>query len=248
MAITGNGKDMSGNMGTNSSADTGGNQNPGRTELVFIVDRSGSMSGLESDTIGGFNGMLAKQRALPGECAVTTVLFDNRIKTLHHHIDLRAVRDLTPRDYRAGGSTALLDAVGSTIDRMVDMQRHMAPAYRADHVLVVIITDGYENSSRRYSAAQVRRMIEHEREQYGWEFVFLGANIDAVSTADDFGIAPECAADFHADGQGVQASFAAVSAAASAVRGGADLGSVEAPRVFDALRRDFRSRSRHARH
>ncbi|KAB7788753.1 vWA domain-containing protein [Bifidobacterium cebidarum] len=217
------------------------NTNDERTELVFIVDRSGSMSGLESDTIGGFNSMLAKQRAIPGDCAVTTVLFDHRITTLHDHIDLRAVKDLTQDDYWARGSTALLDAIGSTIDRVVSRQRHTAAPYRASHVLFVIITDGYENASRRYSLSKVRTMIAHEREQYHWEFVFLGANIDAVQTADDFGIDPSCAANFHADSRGMEASFAAVSCAAAAVRRAADLEDTAAE-VFGNVRKDYSSR------
>ena len=218
---------------------------PGRTELVFVVDRSGSMSGLESDTIGGFNAMLAKQRAVAGECTVTTVLFDNHLETLHDHIDLYAVKDLTSHDYWARVSTALLDAIGSTIDRVISVQRHTAEPFRADHVLFVIITDGYENASRRYSFPQVRRMIEHERECYHWEFVFLGANIDAASTADDFGIDPRCAADFHPDARGMQASFAAVSCAATAVRSGLDLdGDGAVPDALGAVRDDYRSRRR----
>lgn len=216
--------------------------NTDRTELVFIVDRSGSMAGLESDTIGGFNSMLAKQRAIPGECAVTTVLFDHRIETLHDHIDLRAVRDLTQDDYWVRGSTALLDAIGSTIDRVVSRQRHTAAPYRANRVLFVIITDGYENASRRYSLNKVRKMITHEREQYHWEFVFLGANIDAVETADDFGIDPMYAANFHADSRGMEASFEAVSCAATAVRGGADGLDQEAADVLRNVRKDYSSR------
>ena len=220
---------------------------PGRTELVFVVDRSGSMSGLESDTIGGFNAMLAKQRAVAGECTVTTVLFDNHLETLHDHIDLYAVKDLTSHDYWARVSTALLDAIGSTIDRVISVQRHTAEPFRADHVLFVIITDGYENSSRRYSLRQIRSMIEMERTRYHWEFVFLGANIDAVQTADDFGIAPQCAADFHADGQGVESSFAAVSRAATTVRGGISLEAASATAVLRDVREDYRSRGRSRR-
>ena len=216
----------------------------GLTQLTFIVDRSGSMAGLESDTIGGFNGMLATQRAIPGDCRVTTVLFSDRVETLHDHVDLRKGRDLTGRDYRAGGSTALLDAVGSTIAQTVRMQRHADEASRADHVLFVIITDGYENASRRYSWAQVRHMISYERERYGWEFVFLGANIDATRTADDFDIAPECAADFHADGQGIRASFAAVSSVAAAVRVAAGSPEAHTAKALHSLREDYRSRTR----
>ena len=219
----------------------------GLTQLTFIVDRSGSMAGLESDTIGGFNGMLAKQRAIPGDCSVTTVLFSNRTEMLHDHVDLRKVPDLTGRDYQAGGSTALLDAIGSTIDEMVARQRHAMPSGRADHVLFVIITDGYENASRRYSWAQVRRMLSYERERYGWEFVFLGANIDAARTAGDFGIKPECAADFHADGQGIRASFAAVACVATAVRAGADHDGEYMTAALRGVRDDYRSRSHSSR-
>lgn len=135
------------------------NGNNGRTELVFVVDRSGSMGGLESDTIGGFNSMLSKQRTIAGECRVTTLLFDHRIETLHNHLDIREVNDLTSRDYWVRGSTALLDAIGLAIDRMIVTQRHTAAAYRAQHVLFVIITDGYENVSRRYSLHQIKQMI-----------------------------------------------------------------------------------------
>ena len=160
------------------------NGNNGRTELVFVVDRSGSMGGLESDAIGGFNSMLSKQRTIAGECRVTTLLFDHRIETLHNHLDIREVNDLTSRDYWVRGSTALLDAIGLAIDRMIVTQRHTAAAYRAQHVLFVIITDGYENASRRYSLHQIKQMITYERERYHWEFVFLGANTAVRGGAD----------------------------------------------------------------
>ena len=173
------------------------NGNNGRTELVFVVDRSGSMGGLESDTIGGFNSMLSKQRT-----------------------------------------------IGLAIDRMIVTQRHTAAAYRAQHVLFVIITDGYENASRRYSLHQIKQMITYERERYHWEFVFLGANIDAEQTAGDFGISPRCATVFHADGQGIKASFEAVACAATAVRGGADLEDLNAPDFLGGVRDDYRSRRR----
>lgn len=220
------------------------NGNNGRTELVFVVDRSGSMGGLESDTIGGFNSMLSKQRTIAGECRVTTLLFDHRIETLHNHLDIREVNDLTSRDYWVRGSTALLDAIGLAIDRMIVTQRHTAAAYRAQHVLFVIIIDGYENASRRYSLHQIKQMITYERERYHWEFVFLGANIDAEQTAGDFGISPRCATDFHADGQGIKASFEAVACAATAVRGGADLDDLSAPDFLGGVRDDYRSRRR----
>ena len=185
------------------------NGNNGRTELVFVVDRSGSMGGLESDTIGGFNSMLSKQRTIAGECRVTTLLFDHRIETLHNHLDIREVNDLTSRDYWVRGSTALLDAIGLAIDRMIVTQRHTAAAYRAQHVLFVIITDGYENASRRYSLHQIKQMITYERERYHSEDAVCSRREASTpkQTAGDFGISPRCATDFHADGQGIKASF-----------------------------------------
>lgn len=163
---------------------------------------------------------------------------------MHNHLDIREVNDLTSRDYWVRGSTALLDAIGLAIDRMIVTQRHTAAAYRAQHVLFVIITDGYENASRRYSLHQIKQMITYERERYHWEFVFLGANIDAEQTAGDFGISPRCATDFHADGQGIKASFEAVACAATAVRGGADLEDLNAPDFLGGVRDDYRSRRR----
>ena len=139
---------------------------------------------------------------------------------------------------------SVLDAIGLAIDRMIVTQRHTAAAYRAQHVLFVIITDGYENASRRYSLHQIKQMITYERERYHWEFVFLGANIDAEQTAGDFGISPRCATDFHADGQGIKASFEAVACAATAVRGGADLDDLSAPDFLGGVRDDYRSRRR----
>lgn len=177
------------------------------TELVFILDKSGSMTGLEKDTIGGFNSMLEKQKKVDGGCRVTTVLFDNRYELLHDRIDLQAVQPLTDKDYEPGESTALLDAIGRTIHKIGAVQRHTAGAYRASHVLFVIITDGEENSSREYTGRKIKEMIERQKSEYGWEFVFLGANIDAVATAEEFGIGPECAADYVADKEGTELNF-----------------------------------------
>ena len=160
----------------------------GLTELVFIIDRSGSMGGLESDTIGGFNAMLKEQQAVEGEAVVTTVLFDDQYELLHDRIDIKAIAPLTSKDYTVRGYTALLDAVGKTINKIRQVQRHTAEEYRAEKVMFVIITDGYENASREYSAKQVKERIEHQKQKYGWEFVFLGANIDAVETAQHYGI------------------------------------------------------------
>lgn len=188
------------------------------TELVFILDKSGSMAGLESDTIGGFNSMLQKQKALPGQCRITTVLFDNRYELLHDRIDIRAVSPMTEKEYQVGGSTALLDAIGRTIQKLVSVQRNTAEEYRADNVMFVIITDGAENASREYSSDKVKAMIEHEKEKYNWEFVFLGANIDAVETAGRFGIAPDRAVDYVPDGAGTELNFQMMSEAVATFR------------------------------
>ncbi len=177
------------------------------TEMVFILDKSGSMAGLEKDTIGGFNSMLASQKKMDGECRVTTVLFDNCYELLRDRIDIRAVSPMTDREYRVGGSTALLDAIGLTIEKLAAVQKNTAEAFRAENVMFVIITDGEENSSRRFSSDKVKAMIEQEKEKYGWEFVFLGANIDAVETAGRFGIAPDRAVDYVPDGQGTELNF-----------------------------------------
>ncbi|NLE03612.1 MAG: VWA domain-containing protein, partial [Crenarchaeota archaeon] len=159
----------------------------GLTELVFILDKSGSMGGLEKDTIGGYNHMLEKQKAVDGECLITTVLFDNDYELLHDRIDIRGVSLLMEKDYCIGGSTALLDAIGRTINKIANAQKHTADEYRAEKVMFVIITDGEENSSHEYSYNRVKAQIERQKEKYGWEFIFLGANIDAVKTARCFG-------------------------------------------------------------
>ena len=175
----------------------------GLTELVFILDKSGSMAGLESDTIGGYNAMLKKQRDVEGECRITTVLFNNNYELLHDRIDIRAVRPITEKEYSVGGTTALLDAMGRTIHKIINVQRNTDEAYRAEKVMFVIITDGYENSSREYSVENVRSLIQHQKDKYGWEFIFLGANIDAVETAQHFGISQNRAQNYHADSFGI---------------------------------------------
>ena len=187
-------------------------------ELVFILDRSGSMCGLESDTIGGFNSMMEKQKKENGDVLVTTVLFDDRIELLHNRTDIRALSPLTEKDYYVRGSTALMDALGSTITRIARTHEHMAEDYRPGKTMFVIITDGYENASREYSRAKVKEMIEHEKSKYGWEFLFLGANIDAVTTARTMGIDEDYAVDFHADSQGVALNYCVLSDAVSSAR------------------------------
>lgn len=210
----------------------------GLTELVFILDRSGSMGGLEQDTIGGFNAMLNKQKGGEGECLITTVLFDNTYRLLHDRIDIRAVNPITEKEYFVGGSTALLDAIGLTIQKIGNAQKNTAAEYRAAKVLFVIITDGEENSSREFTSRQVKAMIERKKARYGWEFVFLAANIDAVETAARYGIARDRAQTFHADAQGMEMNFSEVNFMVSRLREGAEIADDWYKRIED----DFRAR------
>lgn len=185
----------------------------GLTELVFILDKSGSMSGLESDTVGGYNSMLEKQKMVEGECHITTVLFNNNYELLHDSIDIREVSPITDKEYHVGGSTALLDAIGKTVHKIDSAQKHIADDYRAEKVMFVIITDGEENSSREFSAEEIKTLIKWKKENYGWEFIFLGANIDAVKTAGKFGISPDRAQNYNADKKGVKLNFRMMSEA-----------------------------------
>ena len=209
-----------------------------RTELVFILDRSGSMAGLEADTIGGYNAMLEKQKKEAGEATVTTVLFDDKYELLHDRIDLKGIAPITDREYYVRGCTALLDAIGRTIQKIANAQKHTAPAQRADKVLFVITTDGYENASREYSYDQIRRMVEREKTEYDWEFLFLGANIDAISTARRFGIGSDRAVNYHADSQGTQLNYQVVSETVSCMRAGAPIAADWKKRIEE----DFRGR------
>ena len=190
----------------------------GLTELVFILDKSGSMSGLEADTIGGYNSMLSKQQAEEGECRITTLLFNNSFHLLHDRIDLKAVGPITENEYRVGGSTALLDAIGLTVDKIGNAQKNTAEDYRAEKVLVVILTDGEENSSREYSSDKVKMMIERQKNRFGWEFIFLGANIDSVETAGRFGIGRNRAVDYVPDKQGVNLNYETLNSAVTDFR------------------------------
>lgn len=190
----------------------------GLTELVFILDKSGSMGGLEADTIGGYNSMLERQKAVSGECYITTVLFNSDYELLHDRIDIKTVNPITENEYYIGGLTALLDAIGRTIHKIGNTQKDTTENSLAEKVIFVIITDGEENSSQEYSAKQVKKMIEKQKTQYGWEFIFLGANIDAVKTAGRFGIAPERAQNYHADSEGVDLNFRVLSEAVISFR------------------------------
>lgn len=210
------------------------------TELVFILDKSGSMSGLENDTIGGFNSMLEQQKKVGGQCIITTVLFDNRYELLHDRMDLRAIRPITLREYSVGGSTALLDAMGKTIHKIATAQKNTAEDYRAEKVMFVIITDGEENASRYYSSAQVKDMIRRQKERYGWEFIFLGANIDAVETAGRFGINADRAVDYVADSKGTQLNYRMMSESVAAFR---QCGVIP-DSCLDQIRKDRKKRGR----
>lgn len=181
------------------------------TELVFILDRSGSMGGLESDTIGGYNSLLNKQKKVEGECVITTVLFDDRYELLHDRINLNGVAPITDKEYFTRGSTALLDAIGTTIKKIENAQKHTAEQERASKVMFVITTDGYENASKEYSYQKIKQMIERQKKAHDWEFIFLGANIDAVETAAQFGIDANRSANYHADSQGTQLNYEVVS-------------------------------------
>lgn len=189
-----------------------------KTELVFILDRSGSMAGLESDTIGGYNALLSQQRKEEGAAIITTVLFDDRFELLHDRLDIQAVSAMTEKDYFVRGSTALLDAIGITMDKIGNVQKHTNPQMRADKVLFVITTDGMENSSAQYSYDRIRMMIERQKEQYGWEFIFLGANIDALATAQRFGIDASRAANYHSDSMGTHLNYSTLNKTVSKFR------------------------------
>ena len=179
------------------------------TELVFILDRSGSMSGLEGDTIGGFNAAVDRQREVEGECLVTTVLFNTVSKTVHDRLPLDRITPMTQKDYTAGGCTALLDALGETITHIEKIHRYIRREDVPEHTTFVIMTDGMENASRRFDAPRVREMIQQQKEK-GWEFLFLGANIDAVETAGHIGIQPDRAVDYLADSEGTRNAFETV--------------------------------------
>ena len=208
------------------------------TELAFILDRSGSMGGLEGDTIGGYNTMLAKQRAAAGEARITTVLFDDRYELLHNRADIRSAAPITEREYFVRGSTALLDAIGRTIDTLIRAQRNADREHRAERVIFVITTDGMENASREYDSARVKAMIERQKNRYGWEFLFLGANIDAIETAGRFGIASNRAQNYCADEEGTRLNYRAMSEAVLSFR---RCGKVS-EHWGDAIQEDFRRR------
>ena len=178
----------------------------GLTELVFILDRSGSMEGLEKDTIGGFNGMLQKQRKEEGEANVTTILFDDEIEVIHDRFPVSVVNPLTDTDYYVRGCTALLDAIGSTVKKIENIQKRLPEDMKAEKVIFVITTDGHENASQEYSYKMVKELIEKNQEK-GWQFMFLGANIDAINEAKSLGIRPGHAVSYKNDSKGVKLNY-----------------------------------------
>ena len=188
------------------------------TELVFILDRSGSMNGLEADTIGGFNSMIEKQKKEAGDALVSTILFDHETEVLHDRVEIRDIAPLTDKDYSVRGCTALLDAIGGAIRHIGNIHKYARPEDVPEHTLFIITTDGMENASRVYSSDEVKEMIERQKTKYGWEFLFLGANIDAVETARHFGIAEDRAVTYHSDSVGTLLNYAVMSDAISSVR------------------------------
>ena len=193
--------------------------NKNLTELVFVLDKSGSMSGLEKDTIGGFNSMLEKQRKEDGDVVISTVLFDDRVQVLHDRTDLEKIANLTDRDYQVGGCTALLDALGKSIKHINKIQKMLPEDERPAKTMFIITTDGQVNSSHEFSYDKIKKMVEKKQEKKQWEFLFLGANMDAISAAADIGIKADRAANFHCDAVGTAVNYSALSRAVSKFRG-----------------------------
>ena len=210
------------------------------TELVFILDRSGSMAGLEGDTIGGFNAMIEKQKSEPGEALVSTVLFDHESEVIHDRVNIQTIEPMTRQQYYVRGCTALLDAVGGAIHHIGNVHKYAREEDRPEKTLFVITTDGMENASRKYTYDQLKAMIRRQQEKFGWEFIFLGANIDAAKEAARFGISEDRAANYHADSKGTAVVYEAVSEAVCSVRASKPM-SADWKRKVDA---DYRKRGK----
>ena len=208
----------------------------GLTEIVFILDRSGSMCGLEADTIGGFNSMIEKQKQEEGEALISTVLFANGSKVIHDRVPVREVAPMTEKDYAVGGGTALLDAIGGAIHHIGNVHKYARQEDVPEHTLFVITTDGMENASRSYGSGEVKAMIERQKEKHGWEFLFLGANIDAVETAGRFGIGADRAVNYRSDSEGTRLNYEVLSKTVSAVRCSAPLGAEWKERINEDCR------------
>ena len=210
------------------------------TELVFILDRSGSMAGLESDTIGGFNAMIEKQKKEDGECYISTVLFDDRSEVLHDRVRLSEIKPMTDKEYTVRGCTALIDALGGAIRHIGNIHKYARAEDVPEHTMFVITTDGMENASHNYSSDEVKKMIERQKNKYGWEFIFIGANIDAVNVARHYGIDENRAVNYNADSTGTGILYEAVSCAVSSVRKRATLDKTWSARIDE----DFKKRGK----
>ena len=210
------------------------------TELVFILDRSGSMSGLEADTIGGFNSMIEKQKREEGKAVVSTVLFDSECQVIHDRLPLDKVPPMTEKEYYVRGSTALLDAIGGAIHHIGNVHKYARKEDVPEKTMFIITTDGHENASHRYDYDRVRHMIERQKEKYGWEFLFLGANIDAAKEAKRFGISADRAVNYHADPKGTALNYEVISDAVRNIRKGACLDSSWRERID----RDYEERKK----
>jgi len=210
------------------------------TELVFILDRSGSMSGLEPDTIGGFNSMIAKQKSEAGQAVISTVLFDNTSEVIHDRVDIQKIEPMTDKQYYVRGCTALLDAIGGAIHHIGNVHKYARDEDRPEHTLFIITTDGMENASHKYSSDRVKEMIERQKTKYGWEFLFLGANIDAVETAGNFGIDAGRAVNYHCDSEGTALNYEVLSEAICSVRCSRPL----EPTWKERIDRDYERRKR----
>lgn len=208
------------------------------TELVFILDRSGSMSGLETDTIGGYNAMIEKQKKEEGEANVTTVLFDDRVEFLNQRVSLQEIPKMTEKEYYVRGCTSLLDAIGQSIHYMGNVQKYAKEEERAGKVLFVITTDGYENSSKEYTYDKIKKMIKNQKNKYNWEFIFLGANIDAANTAKQVGIDEDYASNYVADSYGTELNYEAMNQAISCCRSEGKINK----QWKEAVERDYKAR------
>lgn len=214
----------------------------GLTEIIFILDRSGSMAGLEGDTIGGYNSMLDRQKKEDGEAIVSTVLFDDRSEVLHDRVSLDKMEHITEQAYYVRGCTALLDAVGGAVKHIATVHRYAREEDRPEKTLFIITTDGMENASRHYDYEKVRDMVERQKEKYGWEFLFLGANIDAIQVAGRFGIQKEYAVNFECDSEGTRLNYDVVSRAVSSVRANACLAEAVPACWKEEIEKDYRKR------
>ncbi len=218
----------------------------GLTEIVFILDRSGSMSGLESDTIGGYNSMIEKQKKEEGEALISTVLFDGQTDVLHDRVSLDKISPITEKEYYVRGSTALLDAVGGAIHHIGNVHKYAREEDVPEKTLFIITTDGMENSSRQYSYDKVKKMIEKQKEKYHWEFIFLGANIDAVSVADRFGVDRQHAVRYECDSAGTALNFKVMNKMVSCARGAKSAKAMNeafcSEEMLDEVREDYKRR------